>query len=188
MPTTVAIDEPGKEQALTDRPDRADVFADLVERSLDESYRLVRLILGDPAEAEDATHDAFVAAWRGWGGLRDPARFDAWFGRILVNTCRNRLRHRGRNRMADISSLMEMPDRRPDPREQLVERADMERAFTALSPDHRMVLALRFYADLSIDQVANRLDIPPGTAKSRIHHALRGLAAALQAGTREDRR
>ena len=70
--------------------DRATTFATLADGHLDEAYRLARLIVGDASEAEDATHDAFVAAWRGWGRLRDPGRFDAWFGRILVNTCRNR--------------------------------------------------------------------------------------------------
>ena len=54
------------------------------------------MILGDPVEAEDAVHDAAVVAWRGFAGLRDRDRFEAWFGRILVNGCRDRLRRRRR--------------------------------------------------------------------------------------------
>jgi RNA polymerase sigma-70 factor (ECF subfamily) len=55
---------------------------------------LAAVILGDPVEAEDATHDAALRAWERWGSLRDPDRFDAWFGRIVVNECRDRLRRR----------------------------------------------------------------------------------------------
>ncbi len=72
---------------------RADAFRALADRHLDASYRLAYLILGERADAEDATHDAFVTAWAKWSTLRDPLLFEHWFDRILVNTCRNRLRH-----------------------------------------------------------------------------------------------
>ena len=71
-------------------------FAGLIERQLDRSYRIARLILRDEAAAEDATHDAVMAAWQHWHRLKDPNRFDAWFGRILVNRCRDQLRRRAR--------------------------------------------------------------------------------------------
>lgn len=171
--------------ATADRPDRAATFASLAERHLDASYRLARLILSDPIEAEDATHDAFVAAWRGWHQLREPERFDAWFGRILVNTCRNRLRQAHRQTVVDVSGLLELADRGPSPQDSVVDRIELERAFAALSPDHRMVLALRYYADLPVDQIAARLAVRSGTVKSRLHHALRALNAVLDAGRRE---
>ena len=57
-------------------------FGAFVERALPQNYRLARAILGDPAEAEDATHDAFELAWKRWDTLRDPDLLDAWFGRI----------------------------------------------------------------------------------------------------------
>ena len=71
---------------------RAQAFLRLADDHLDAAYRLARAILHDTAEAQDATHDAFVQAWRKWSTLRDPARFEHWFDRILVNTCRDRLR------------------------------------------------------------------------------------------------
>ncbi len=71
-------------------------FAAFAAARLDESYRLARLILLDDHEAQDATHDAFAAAWQKWRTLRDPERVDAWFGRILVNACRERLRRHAR--------------------------------------------------------------------------------------------
>ena len=67
------------------RTARAAAFADLVDRrALDSAYRFATLMLGDRGDAEDATHDAAVMAWRHFGELRDPHRFEAWFGRILV--------------------------------------------------------------------------------------------------------
>ena len=85
---------------LADRPSvvasasgaRDAAFVRLADEHLDKAYRLARAILRDPVEAQDATHDAFVQAWRKWGTLRDPERFEPWFDRILVNTCRDRLR------------------------------------------------------------------------------------------------
>src|ERR1035437_9604069 len=73
---------------------RAISFRRLTDSRLASCYRLATVILGDPVEAEDATHDAAVRAWERWGSLRHPALFDAWFGRILVNECRDRLRRR----------------------------------------------------------------------------------------------
>lgn len=75
--------------------DRAVASHRLVECYLDDSYRLAAVILSDVLAAQDAVHDAFVTVWQGLESLREPDRFEAWFGRILVNTCRDRLR-RGR--------------------------------------------------------------------------------------------
>src|SRR6476646_7316561 len=77
-------------------------FVALANEHLDRAYRLARAILHDPAEAQDATHDAFVQAWRKCETLRDQRRFEPWFDRILVNTCRTRLRS-GRWLATDIS-------------------------------------------------------------------------------------
>ncbi len=167
------------------RLDRATTFAVLADQHLDDAYRLARLIVGDAAEAEDATHDAFVAAWRGWGGLRDPRRFDAWFGRILVNTCRARVRRLRRRTIVDVGVLEAAPDPSRDPSSSMLDRAEIGPAFAGLSREHREVLALRYYLDLPVDQVAVRLEIPVGTVKSRLHYALRLLGAALESERRE---
>ena len=73
------------EVGRTDDP-RARTFAELVDRRvLDNAYRYATLMLGDRADAEDATHDAALTAWRHLGELRDPAKFEAWFGRIVAD-------------------------------------------------------------------------------------------------------
>jgi RNA polymerase sigma-70 factor (ECF subfamily) len=156
---------------------RADAFRALADRHLDASYRLAQVILGQRAEAEDATHDAFVIAWRNWSTLRDPELFEHWFDRILVNTCRNRLRHSSRRRTEDLSA--DLVFETPDAYGPMHDRGLLQPAMDRLAPDQRVVLALRFYRDLSIDQIADRLGVRAGTVKSRLHRALRGLRVSL---------
>jgi RNA polymerase sigma-70 factor (ECF subfamily) len=156
---------------------RADVFARIADEHLDKAYRLARAILRDPAEAQDATHDAFVQAWLKWSTLRDPALFDRWFDRILVNICRNRLQRVSRWRATDISAEVAMAS--GDPFGQAHDRDLLGYAIAMLSPDHRIVIALRYYADLTVDEIASRLGIPAGTVQSRLHYALKRLHVAI---------
>ena len=155
---------------------RAEAFRRLAARHLDASYRLARVILGDPAAAEDATHDAFLTAWRKWSTLRDPARFEHWFDRILVHTCRNQLQRANRWRSQDVSADLAQA---PDAYAQVHDRDLIGPAIARLSADHRVVVALRFYRDLTIDEIADQVGVRPGTVKSRLHYALQALHAAL---------
>ena len=149
--------------------DRVSSFQRLCDEHLEASYRLARVILGDRAEAEDAVHDAVVTAWTKWSSLRDPARFDAWFYRIVVNTCRNRLKRASRRRERPIEDAQ--TPIAPDSLAPVHERERMSRAFEALEPDHRIVLALRYYRDLPVDEIARLTGVRPGTVKSRLHRA-----------------
>jgi RNA polymerase sigma-70 factor (ECF subfamily) len=162
----------------TDDP-RTQTFAELMDRRvLDNAYRYATLILGDRADAEDATHDAALTAWRHLGELRDPAKFEAWFGRIVVNACRDRLRAR-RRRPVHVELDPELSS--PDANDGLARRDTLALAIRSLSADHREVVVLRFYADLTVDQVAARTGVGAGTVKSRLHYALRILRAAVDA-------
>ena len=153
-------------------------FVRLADEHLDKAYRLARAILRDQAEAQDATHDAFVQAWRKWETLRDPSRFEPWFDRILVNTCRNRLRS-NRRLATDIS--VEVALATGDHAGHTEDREVIGAAIAALSPDHQVVVALRYYRDLTVDEIAKRLDIPSGTVQSRLHYALKRLHDAIDA-------
>jgi RNA polymerase sigma-70 factor, ECF subfamily len=163
----------------TDPSARADAFRTLADKHLDASYGLAYLILGHRAQAEDATHDAFVMAWRKWSTLRDPELFERWFDRILVNTCRNHLRQAARRRTQDLSPELDMPA--SDAYAATHDRALLGPALVRLDPDQRVVVALRFYRDLSIEQIAAAMGVPPGTVKSRLHRGLRELRAGLDA-------
>ena len=159
---------------------RAVAFEQLVDERLDATYRLARLILRDAQEAEDATHDAFVRAWRDHARLRDPDRFDAWFGRILVNACRDRLR-RGSHRRHDDLDRAAATAAPHDAHRQVDDRDALERAFRGLNADQRIAVVLRFYRDLPVEQVARTVGAPVGTVRSRLHYALKELRRALEA-------
>lgn len=163
---------------------RQHAFARLVDAHLAAQYRLATVILGDPSEAEDAVHDAVVNAWGRFGSLRELDRFDAWFGRILVNGCRDRLRSRKRHPVVDLSPSM--GDRlarvlvaQDDVADTLL-RDGLDRALIALDPDHRIIVVLRFWRDLPIDEIAIRMGLPAGTVKSRLHTAMQRLRAELE--------
>jgi RNA polymerase sigma-70 factor (ECF subfamily) len=158
---------------------RAAAFVRLADQHLDEAYRLARAILSNPHEAQDATHDALLQAWRKWSTLRDPSHFEQWFDRILVNLCRNRLRHSSRWQASDIST--EIATARGDPFGQADNRDVLGHAIATLSPDHRMVVALRYYRDLQVQEIAARLGIPAGTVQSRLHYALKQLHRVIDA-------
>ena len=166
--------------------DRLTAFRRLTDRHLGEAYRLAAVILGDPIDAEDVVHDAVLSAWRGFGSLRDPERFDAWLGRIVVNACRDRLRVTKRRRIVEVGRAPADGEHPTDP-DAAVRAADRDvirRAMTGLSPDEQVVVALRFHSDLTVPAIAERLGIPEGTVKSRLHGALGRLRAALVAGDR----
>lgn len=168
--------------------DAAD-FAAFAARQLDASYRLATVIIGNATDAEDATHDAFLSAWRHWSTLRDPDRVDAWFGRILVNSCREFLRSRRRRPIVvDVSAeLYANALATTDASVDTADREAVARGFARLGPDHRICLTLRYYGDLTVRQIAARTGVPEGTVKSRLHHALRELRISLVTDASEDR-
>lgn len=162
--------------------DRRRAFGRLIDDGLERSFRLARLILRSDADAEDALQDAVVAAWRKWQQLEDVEKFDAWFGRILVNRCRDGLRRVERTRTTDLSDALRGSSRAF---EQAEGRIDLGRAFAALNADQRVAVVLRYWSDLSLDEIARRTNVPEGTVKSRLHHALAKLRAELDhAGAR----
>jgi RNA polymerase sigma factor (sigma-70 family) len=152
--------------------------ASLVMARLGDSYRLARAILLDDGEAEDAVQEASLAAWRRRDSLRDEGRFDAWFERILVNQCRDQLRRRRRAVKLSAPPIGFEPSAAPS---DTGADADLDRALDALDADHRIVVVMRYWQDRTVDDIADRVGIPAGTVKSRLHHALRTLRTTLEA-------
>jgi len=156
----------------------AEAFRLMTARQLDRAYRLAWAILGDAQEAEDATQDAFASAWRQRNSLRDADKLEAWLGQILVNACRDRLRQRSRSRLQPLDpwSLPSVPDHS----EAASRRDELDRALDSLDPDHRIIVILRFWADLTVEDIAQRVGIAEGTVKSRLHHSMRVLRSTLE--------
>ncbi len=167
----------GAHDATSDRVGREMAFHRLVDEHLDRAYRLAAVVLHDNTEAQDAVHDAFMTAWRKFDSLRDANRFEAWFDRIVVNTCRDRLRHAHRLQVRDIAGGPEIVA--ADPTAAVPDALVMRRALGRLKPDDRIVLALRFYRDMKVDDIASALDIRPRAAGSRLHRALERLRHIL---------
>lgn len=157
-------------------------FEELAAESIDRLYSTAILILGDRAMAEDAVQEALIRAWRGIPRLRDLDRYGAWLHRVLVNAC------------FDVAKRVRMPAIRLEPSafadaarsfESAVDtRDEVSRALARLSARERAVLVLRFFAGLSVPELADALGVPLGTAKSRLHHALGAMRAAVDADGR----
>jgi RNA polymerase sigma-70 factor (ECF subfamily) len=160
-----------------------EAFATLAAARADRYLATSHRILRDIALAEDATQQALLAIWRDLPQLRDPARFDAWSYRLLIRACyaeASRTRRWAPN-------LRVLPDDEIVARDALgevVDRDQLERGFRRLSIDHRTVVVLHHYLDLPLEQVADVVGVPVGTVASRLHHAMRGLRAALEADAR----
>jgi RNA polymerase sigma-70 factor (ECF subfamily) len=144
--------------------------------------RTAMAILGREDEARDAVQDALITAWRELAALRDPAAFDAWLTRILVNRCRRGLRRIGLRRIREVTvdAVAAAEEPRADGMATAVgERQALERAFDRLSVDERTILVLHHLDGRSVASIAEVLAIPAGTAKSRLFAARRALDRAL---------
>ena len=154
--------------------DRASVFRALMDRSLDDAYRRAAVLLANRIEAEDAVHDAAERAWRRWGSLRDPGSFEAWFGRILLNVCRDRLRRRRRVALVEVrndaTGLVDAAS--SDALGRIDDRSRILDALSDLSADERIAIVLRYEADLTVPAIAALTGAPEGTIKARLHRAI----------------
>ena len=160
-----------------------EAFASLAVAAGDRLHAVAHRILRDTDLAEDATQQALLAIWRDLPKLRDPARFDAWSYRLLVRACYTEAR-RTRRWAPNLRLLPTDEPKVGDGMSSVVDRDQLERGFRRLSIDHRAVVVLHHYLDLPLDEVADLLGVPAGTVRSRLHHAMRGLRAALEADAR----
>ena len=170
---------------LIGRAQRGDeeAFASLAVAAGDRLHAVAFRILRDTDLAEDASQQALLTIWRDLPQLRDPARFDAWSYRLLVRACYAE----GRRTRRWAPNVRFLPADEPAVSEGLssvVDRDQLERGFRRLSIDHRAVVVLHHYLDLPLDEVADVLGVPVGTVRSRLHHAMRGMRAALEADAR----
>lgn len=154
-----------------------DAFAALVEPQVQQLGRIAVAILLDPEAAADVVQDALFVAWRELPRLRDPSAFDGWLRRILVNRCRNALR--SRRARAPIEWL-EAVEGEPDSSDRVIASADLNRALGGLSADDRVLISLYYAEDRTVEAIAELLEIPGGTVKSRLHSARQRLRRTLE--------
>jgi RNA polymerase sigma-70 factor, ECF subfamily len=155
-----------------------DAFASLAAECLDGCYALAYRILRDPHRAQDAAQQALLGAWRYLPTLREPERFDAWLHRLVVNACYVEARGE-RRRVAHVRALRVDPPTGADIARSVVARDELESAFRQLSPEHRAVVVLHHHLGYPLTEIAATLGIPVGTARSRLHYAVRRLRTVL---------
>jgi RNA polymerase sigma-70 factor (ECF subfamily) len=157
-------------------------FAALYDRHKNLVYRTAILMLDDPQDAEDVLQEVFIRVYRSLASY-DPSKgaFTTWLHRVTVNTCLNRRRHRQRGpRLLSMGQVE--PGRlaqEPPSVERVAEDRAMQRALRGLSDKLRATVVLRYGWDLSYAEIAQVLDLPIGTVKSRLHQALTTLRAEL---------
>jgi len=168
------------------RKGSARAFNELVLRWEGPVYNLSLRMLGDPEEAAEATQETFLSAYRGLSRFRGRSRFSTWLYRIASNRCLTRLRQR-----PDVAglSLDAGPVGRAgallagDPPEaellQRERRLRVRRALATLAPDQRIVVELKVYRDRTFDQIAEILDLPASTVKTRFYAGLQLLERKL---------
>jgi len=173
------------DRALVDRAKQGDgeAFDALARVVGDRCMAIACRILRDADLADDAVQVALITAWREIRTLRDPDRFEPWLHRILTYEC-YAVARRQRRWSSDIRVLP--IDGASDPGDVLTinDRDQLERAFRRLTREQRAVLVFHHYLGLPLTEVADRLGIPFGTAKSRLHYATMALRASLDADAR----
>jgi RNA polymerase sigma-70 factor (ECF subfamily) len=162
-----------------------DAFAVLARASADRMFAIAQRILRDVGRAEDAVQQTLVIAWRQLPRLRDPDRFDAWLHRLLVHACYAEARDARRW----TTVLQILPADGPAARDETLTVADrdqLDRGFRRLPAEQRALLVLRHFLGLDPREIAELLEIPEGTARSRLHYAHRAMRAALDAAERPE--
>lgn len=156
-------------------PAAGETFDELFARERGPMVRLAYLITGSAAVGEEVAHDAFVAVYERWGRLDDPGPY---LRRCVVNAA---IRSKARRRRGDELSLVAAgPDvarpgagTGPEPFDHTLD------AVGRLAPRARALVVLRYYDQLSMEEIADVLQIPTGTVKSGLHRALAQLREVL---------
>jgi len=173
------------ERALVELAQHGDeeAFASLARMAGDRLMTVAYRILRDVDRAEDAVQQTIVTAWRELPTLRDPDRFAGWLYRMLVHACYAEAR-RARRLTVAVHSLSIGVQHGRDDILSVDDRDQLERAFRRVPPEQRAIFVFHHHLGMRLSEIAETLDIPLGTVKSRLHYATATLRAAIEADAR----
>jgi len=158
-------------------------FTELVARHHLDLLRVAYVICRDAALAEDSAQAAWAIAWRRLGDVKDPERVRSWLVAVAANEARRIMRSR-RPSIHEISvadvELEGVPDLRSDPLANGIANADLRRVLASLDPTDRALIALRYVAELSSDEIGRALGMSPSGARGRLSRLLRRLRGDLR--------
>jgi RNA polymerase sigma-70 factor (ECF subfamily) len=165
----------------------ASAFDILVARWEDRIRGAAFRFLGSEEEARDVAQEAFLKAYRALDGFKREARFSSWLYQIATNLCRDRLGRRRTRATVSLEALEEagpvMVETRPGAHERLLERdlaQAVRRAIHALPEEQREVVVLKEYQELTFLEIAQALDVPVSTVKTRLYRGLGQLRLRLE--------
>lgn len=155
----------------------ADAFRCLVERYGHTLQGTAFLMTHDAALAEELTQDALLSAWQGIGGFLLDRPVKPWLVRIVVNRV---LAHQRKHSLA-TTPIDDAPEPRARDRvaDEVEARDAVDRGLAALSDDHRQVLMLRYYTELTVPEIQEVLGLPEGTVKSRLSRAMTEMRSVI---------
>lgn len=165
------------------RAGEPDAFTELVRRHQQRVYSLCLRVLGDADAAADVAQDTFITVLRKLEGFRGEAAFTTWLHRVAVNACYDELRRRKRRPALHVvpeeGSDREPGPPAPDHADEVAGTRDAAAALASVPEEFRVALVLADVQDMAYEQIAQVLDVPIGTVKSRVHRGRLALAAAL---------
>ena len=172
------------ERSLVEDAQRGDreAFTRLAFELSDRLFAVAHRILRDFDAAGDALQVTLLRIWRDLPTLRDPALIEAWAYRVLVRACHDELRKL--RRQAPALHLLAVDGAEDDPAISIADREQLDRAFRTLTAEQRAAIVLQYYRDLTLSEIAEVLQVPVGTVRSRLHYAKRALRAAVEADER----
>ena len=137
-------------------------------------YHISYAMLRNESDCEDAVQEALLRAWQKRGTLRDMAAFRSWLCRIVANTCTELLRRKQRTTLTDI------PEEMPAPQSDAIDHMAVMDALAELTPQMRACMTLHYLDGWRVPEIAQMLDIPEGTVKTRLMHARKRMETLLR--------
>ncbi len=169
------------------RDGETSAFDVLVDRWEDKIRGAAWRVLGSEEEARDVAQEAFLKAYRGLDGFKREARFSSWLYQIALNLCRDRLRRRKTRAAVSLEALEESGPVLVEPRpgaHEIAVRNDLagavRRAISGLPEEQREVVILKEYEGLTFLEIAQALDVPVSTVKTRLYRGLGQLRVRLE--------
>jgi RNA polymerase sigma-70 factor, ECF subfamily len=165
-----------------------EAFSRIVRRWERRIYNLAWRMVGNREDAQDVVQETFISVFKSIRGLRDPGSFPTWLYQITLNHCRARRR----SRVSTLSLNDPGPDEggaerslgaeiRSEERGDRIETLDIiQKAMSGLSEDHRSAIVLKEYVGLSLEELADVMECPLSTAKSRLYHGLKEVQRNLR--------